>query len=154
MPHRSMPFAAILLVLATVSGTGAAPPEIMTVAAKAGFDETVTRVEQAVEAHSLVRIATASASRAAAGRGITIPGNAVVLAFNNPYAVRLLAMSVPAGIEAPMRFYVAENADGLATISYQRPSAVLAPNAADGLTELGRELDELFAATAADAANR
>jgi uncharacterized protein (DUF302 family) len=154
MQHRYMSIAAILAVAATVGVVRAAPPEVVTVIAKRGFDETVTGVEQAIEAHSLVRIATASASRAATSRGIKIPGNAVVLAFNNSYAVRLLSASVPAGIEAPMRFYVTENRDGLATISYRKPSAVLMPYSAEGLGELGRELDDLFAAIAADAATR
>ncbi len=148
------------LLLALVMGWqpfpagAAALPEIVSVTAKYNFDETVAAVERAVEVHSLVRIATASASRAAASRGITIPGNAVVLTFNNHYAVRLLAASVPAGIEAPMSIYVTENADGTATISYKKPSSLLAPYAAGGLGALGDELDDLFAAVVGDAAGR
>jgi len=142
---------AILLLVATLRVTAAAPPESVTVIVKRGFDETVARVEQAVGSHALVHIATASASRAAAARGIAIPGNAVVLAFNNVYAVRLLAASVAAGIEAPMRFYVTENADGTTAIAYQKPSALLLPYGDDDLGALGRELDDLFAAIAAEA---
>lgn len=140
-----------IVVLLAMPRVAAAPPETAQVIARRGFDDTVTRVEQAVEAHSLVHIATASASRAAAGRGIEIPGNAVVLAFNNVYAVRLLTASVPAGIEAPMRFYVTANADGTTTISYQKPSALLRPYGDNGLGTLGRELDDLFAEIVAEA---
>jgi hypothetical protein len=38
--------------------------------------------------------------------------------ITNDYAVRVLALSTPAMIEAPIRFYVTENADGTATLSY------------------------------------
>jgi uncharacterized protein (DUF302 family) len=126
--------------------------ETLTVVAHRGFDDTVARVEAAVEAYGLVRIATASASRAAAARGIAIPGNAVVLAFNNDFAVRMLAASVPAGIEAPMRLYVTANPDGTTTIAYPRPSSVLAPYGDERVRKIGQELDAVFAAIAKDAA--
>ena len=92
-------------------------------------------------------VATTSASRAAA-RGIKIPGNAVVLTFNNQFAVRLLAASVAAGIEAPMAIYVTESAAGRSSVSYKKPSSSQAPYA-DGA--LGDELDALFAAVVGDA---
>jgi uncharacterized protein (DUF302 family) len=142
---------ALAIVLLTSAVHAATLPEAATVIAPRGFDETVARVEQAVEAHALVHIATASASRAAAARGIIIPGNAVVLAFNNVYAVRLLKASVAAGIEAPMRVYVTANGDGTTTIAYRKPSALLRPYGDNGLAALGRELDALFAEIAADA---
>lgn len=53
-------------------------------------------------------VARASASRGAASRGVTIPGNAVVEVFRNDYAVRMLNESVAAGYEAPLRFYPVE----------------------------------------------
>jgi uncharacterized protein (DUF302 family) len=153
--HRIIGLGSLLTVLTMalppISVRAAALPETISITTKRGFDELVAAVEQAVEKHGLLRIATASASRAAAARGITIPGNAVVLAFSNPYALRLLAASVPAGIEAPMRFYVTEAADGTAALTYAKPSNVLAPYGDARLDELGRELDALFAAIAQDA---
>jgi uncharacterized protein (DUF302 family) len=137
---------------AGAGGAGAAASsQMVSITTRRGFDDLVAAVERAVEKHGLLRIATASASRNAAQRGIKIPGNAVVLAFNNLYAVRLLAASVPAGIEAPMRLYVTENADGTAALSYMKASVVLAPYGGDALGALGRELDDLFAAIAQDA---
>src|SRR5438876_5615544 len=156
--HHTIALGLSLLVSATalpsVSAGAASHSEIISIPAKRDFDELVSAVEEAVENHGLVRIATASASRAAAARGIKIPGNAVVLAFNNPYALRLLAASVPAGIEAPMRFYVTEAADGTSSVAYEKPSSVLAPYGDGRLDELGRELDTLFAAIALDAVGR
>jgi uncharacterized protein (DUF302 family) len=156
--HRIIALGSVLILLAMASApmaAGPAPlPETVVMTTKLGFDALVASVERAVEAQGLVRIATASASRAAAARGITIPGNAVVLAFNNPYALRLLAASVPAGIEAPMRFSVTAAEDGTATLTYARPSSVLAPYGDGQLAELGRELDALFATIARDAAGK
>ncbi len=66
----------------------------------------------------------------------------------------MLAASVPAGIEAPIRFYITENRDGTATLSYKTPSAVFAPYAVGGgkLEEMAKELDALFAKIAREAA--
>src|SRR3990170_7294875 len=91
------------------------------------FDAVLERVERATAKHGLGVVAMASASRGAATRGVKIPGNAVVMVFRNDIAVRLLAASVPAGIEAPLRIYVAENADGTTDIRYRTASAVFAP---------------------------
>ena len=81
----------------------------------------------------------------------------MVGAFNNRFAVRILRTSTAAMIEAPVRFYVTENADGSATLSYKLPSLVFAPYADEGgaaLAQAAGELDALFAAIAADAAAR
>jgi uncharacterized protein (DUF302 family) len=97
----------------------------------------------------------ASASeRVAAVSGERIPGNLVLGVFRPDYAKRLLSISLQAGIEAPIRFYVTEDADGSATLSWKRPSFVLAPYAPEGgaaLKALGQELDGVFSSIAADA---
>lgn len=80
-----------------------------------------------------------------------IPGNAVVMVFRNDYAVRMLEASVPAGIEAPLRYYVTENADGTATLSWRTPSSVFGPYGSKKLDEIARELDPLFEAIGRDA---
>ena len=59
--------------------------------------------------------------------------------------------SVDAGIEAPIRFYVTENEDGGATLSYKTPSHVFGPyfdSAKPDLAVLARELDGIFATIA------
>ena len=64
-----------------------------------------------------------------------------------------LAASIAAGIEAPIRFYVTENADRTATLSYKTPTAVFAPYADGGekLTAMARELNAIFAKIAKEA---
>lgn len=115
------------------------------------FPVLVTRLEAAITTHGMGLVARASASVGAAGRGVVIPGNAVLMVFRNDFAVRMLAASVPAGLEAPIRFYVTENADKTATLSWRPPSAVFAPYRNADIDALARELDPIFAAIARDA---
>ena len=84
-----------------------------------------------------------------------MPGNGVYGVFRNDFAVRMLRASVPAGIEAPLRIYVTENADGTSRLTYRKPSAVLKPYGSADLDGMAAELDEIFAIIIADAvANR
>ena len=119
------------------------------------FATLVKDLNAAVKANGLIVVTRAGPTKAAARRGITIPGNMVVGVFNNDYAVRVLATSTAAMIEAPVRFYVTENADGTATLSYKTPGNVFAPYMDEGgaaLRALASALDADFAAIAAEAA--
>ncbi|MGE0744795.1 MAG: DUF302 domain-containing protein [Rhodospirillales bacterium] len=120
----------------------------------ATFDDLLARLEQAVKANAMGIVAQASASRGAAARGIAIPGNAVVMVFRNDFAVRMLEASIPAGIEAPLRYYVTENADRTATLRYRTPSAVFKPYGSPALDAMARDLDAIFEKIARDAAGR
>lgn len=145
------------LIVAAALSAGAALadagplPGTRTLPSKLGFDALLTRVEAAVEANKMGLVAQASASRGAAGRGVKIPGNAVLMVFRNDYAVRMLQASIAAGVEAPLRIYVTENADGTASLSYRPPSAVFAPYHDAKLDALARELDPIFERIARDA---
>lgn len=111
-------------------------------------------VAAAVTANGYGVVTQAGPTGAAAQRGITIPGNRVIGVFNNDIAVRTLAISTAAMIEAPIRIYVTENEDGTATLSYKTPTFVLSPYMAEGgddLAAIATELDEGFASIAADA---
>lgn len=95
----------------------------------------------------MLLVTQASASAGAKGRGLTIPGNRVLGVYRNDYAVRMLEASIAAGIEAPIRFYVTENADKTATLSWKTPSFVFAPYMDEGgekLSGLAAELDGVF----------
>lgn len=119
-------------------------PGTKTVRSSFGFQELTARLEKSIEANKMGLVAQASASKGAAARGVKIPGNAVLMVFRNDYAVRMLAASVPAGIEAPIRLYVTEGADGMASITYRTPSALFAPYANKDLDAMARELDPVF----------
>ena len=117
----------------------------------------VTRLEEAVKENKMAVVNAASASDGAKNAGFTIPGNRVVGVYRNDFARRMLAASVPAGIEAPVRIYVTENADGTATLSYRTPGSVFAPyfeGAGEDLRKVAAELDPLFEKIVADAAKK
>lgn len=122
------------------------------------YDQLLQDLRAAVKAEGLITVTQAGPTQAAAARGITIPGNRVLGVFNNDYAVRVLALSTAAMIEAPIRFYVTENvteiANGSATLSYKEPSHVFQPYLGEGgaeLLQIAAELDLRFARIAAQA---
>jgi uncharacterized protein (DUF302 family) len=119
-----------------------------------GYSELLDSLKAAIKAEGMFIVTQAGPTGAAKKRGITIPGNRVVGVYRNDYAVRALATSTAAMIEAPIRFYVTENEDGTATLSYRTPSAVFAPYLDEGgeeLSAIATELDVIFAAIAAGA---
>lgn len=144
-------FAAIVLLFMSATGnagTVAPRPGWSVIDTKLSFSALVERLESAVKGEKMGLVTAASASDAAKGAGFTIPGNRVVGVYRNDFARRMLAASVPAGIEAPIRFYVTENPDGTSTLSYKVPSTVFAPyldEGKDALKSLASELDAIFA---------
>jgi len=116
-----------------------------------GYAQLLDNLKAAVRAEGMFVVTEAGPTEAAKGRGITIPGNRVVGVYRNDYAVRTLKISTAAMIEAPIRFYVTENADGTATLSYKTPSHIFAPYIPEGgnaLRAIAAELDAIFAAIA------
>ncbi len=133
----------------------AAPPGWSVIDTGHGYKALIARLDAAVKANKMGLVGRASATLGAkAMLKQTIPGNMVVGVYRPDFAVRMLAASLPAGIEAPIRFYITENADGTARLSYKKPSAVFAPYTDGGaaLRELAAELDTLFAKIAREAA--
>ncbi len=118
-----------------------------------GYKALIKRLSAAVKANKMGLVTRASATLGAKSLGKTIPGNMVVGVYRPDFAVRMLGASIAAGIEAPIRFYITENDDGTATLSYKTPSAVFAPYADGGekLTKMAEELDAIFAKIAKQA---
>jgi uncharacterized protein (DUF302 family) len=154
---RTVVFAGLcsLIILGAVVPTQAATatPYPGTIVRKTAlsFAALVKRLEAAVEKNGMFVVTSASASAGAKGRGLTIPGNMVIGVYRNDFAVRMLEASVPAGIEAPLRFYITENADGTATLTYRKPSAVFAPYGSTKLDAMAAELDTFWGKIAGDA---
>ena len=113
----------------------------------------VKKLPDAVATNKMGVVAKASATLGAKKIGVTIPGNMVVMVFHPKFAVRMLDASISAGIEAPLRFYITENADGTTTLTYREPSSVFAPYDSAELNKMARELDVIFARIAADASS-
>lgn len=118
------------------------------------YADLIQDVRAAVKDNGMAVVTQAGPTQAAAKRGITIPGNRVIGVFNNDFAVRILETSTAAMIEAPIRFYVTEDEDGHATLSYKTPSHVFAPYMDEGgaaLRDLAEQLDQRFQSVAAQA---
>ncbi|PTW62463.1 uncharacterized protein (DUF302 family) [Breoghania corrubedonensis] len=115
------------------------------------FDDLTDRLKKAIAGEKMNLVTQASASDGARAQGIDIPGNRVFGVFRNDYARRMLAASLAAGIEAPVRFYVTQNLDGTATLAYKTPHMVFKPYFEDGgddLRAVADELDDVFKAIA------
>lgn len=113
--------------------------------------ELVTRMTDAIAAENMGLVTQAGPTGAARARGVEIPENRVMGVFRNDYAVSILNLSVPAMIEAPIRFYLTEESDGTASLSWKTPSHVFAPyidDAGPELTRIAKELDTAFMAIA------
>ncbi len=121
---------------------------------KHAYADLVKRLDAAVAKNKMAVVNAASASDGAKAQGFTIPGNKVVGVFRNDFARRMLTMSIAAGIEAPIRLYLTQNAAGGSTLSYRPPTAVFAPyvtRRTAGLATMAKELDAIFAQIALDA---
>ncbi len=145
--HRILKFLAIFLLLAAPA-QAAEPREGWIVhETNKSYVDLVQAVRDAVSEAPIAIVTQASASDGARMQGHTIPGNRVFGLYRNDYARRMLDASIAAGIEAPIRLYVTEQADGTATLSYKTPSHVFAPYAEEGgaaLRALADELDAVF----------
>lgn len=158
-PYSPLPVLVLvagLVLIGTMSGKARADngfpyPGTLVQSSKKGFEGLFADLQKAVGANKMGIVGRASASMGASRRGIKIPGNAVLGVYRNDFAVRMLQASVPAGIEAPLRFYVTENPDGGATLTYRRPSAVFAPYGNQKLDAMALELDVIFENIAAAA---
>lgn len=132
------------MVSAAFGSTAFAAGDLETVATSKSFADLQSALEAAVKDSGMAVVTRACASCGAAKRDIDIPGNMVVGVYRNDFAVRMLEASVPAGIEAPIRFYLTENDDGTASLSYRLPSSVFAPYGSADLDAMAKELDVIW----------
>jgi uncharacterized protein (DUF302 family) len=144
---------ALLMSFGAAAGNATPFPGTHVIKTGHSYSAMVEKLPKAVARNKMGVVAKASATLGAKKIGVTIPGNMVVMVFHPKFAVRMLQASVPAGIEAPLRFYITENADGTTTLTYRDPSSVFAPYGSAELDKMARELDAIFASIAADASS-
>lgn len=161
--HRSRSTYVAIIALALALALSASTALAQSITPREGWSVTPTEMSyqdllaalrEAVKANKMGLVTEAGPTEVAATRGETIPGNRIVGVFRNDFAVTALRASTAAMIEAPIRFYVTENEDGTATLSYKTPSFVFAPYIDEGgeaLATVAAELDAIFAQIAADA---
>jgi len=117
------------------------------------FAAYVDALRDVIKESGFVIVGLACANCAIKSRfGEEVPGNRVFLFFRPEYAKRMLEASTAAGIEAPIRVYVTEAADGSATVTYRLPSHVFGAYEVEALTEMGHDLDRDVAQILAQAA--
>ncbi|MFP6774239.1 MAG: DUF302 domain-containing protein [Alphaproteobacteria bacterium] len=141
----------VCLALPAQANQGYPHAGVQVVDARKNFKDLFNDLDMAIRKHRKGVVGRASASMGAVRRGIEISGNAVFGVFRNDFVVRMLRASVPAGIEAPLRIYVTENADGTSRLTYRKPSAVFKPYGNAELDGMAAELDEIFAKIIGDA---
>jgi len=115
-----------------------------TIETKQPFDAYLEKLTKAISANKMGLVAEACATCGAKAIGVHISGNRVIMIFNPHFAVRMLAASTAAGIEAPLRLYVTENSDGTARLTYRLPSHVFAPYDVAALNVMAKELDVIL----------
>jgi uncharacterized protein (DUF302 family) len=109
------------------------------------------RLLEVVSDNRMGVVARASATQGAKSLGVTIAGNHVVMVYHPKFAVRMLEAYVPAGFEAPIRYYITENADGTSSLTYRTPSSLFSPYGNAAIDAMASELDMIFASIASQA---
>ena len=127
------------------------PSPRMSIDTKKPFDAFTQDLKASIRKNKMGLVAHANAQAGAASRGVKIPGNQVFMIYRPDFAIRMLEADVAAGFEAPIRIYVTEKPDGMAQVSYIKPSDVFAGYKNVKLNEMGKELDAIFAAIIRDA---
>lgn len=128
----------------TLSMASSLNPMNPTYTTSVAFPDAEQQLIAAIKKNKMGLVSKASATHGAASIGITIRGNRVFGVFHPKFAVRMLAASVEAGIEAPIRIYLYENDDGTANITYKKPTDVFKPYGNEALDQMAGELDLIF----------
>jgi hypothetical protein len=111
----------------------------------------VDKLKAAIKAGKMGLVTQAGPTGMAKKRGFDIPGSRIFGVYRNDFAVRAIRLSISSMIEAPIRMYVSENADGTASVildaigttpstNLQTPlqtgrTNVIAPSGEDGLED-------------------
>ena len=141
-------FMAFALPAGALADQGYPYPDMQVQKTGKSFKELIASLKASIKANKMLLVSQACGSCGAKNQGFIIPGNYVAGVFRNDFARRAFAAHVQAGIEFPIRFYITENEDETATLTYRLPSAMLASYGNTTLDEIGAELDVVFAAIA------
>jgi uncharacterized protein (DUF302 family) len=128
-------------------------PGMVTIKTTHSYATLIGRLDSSTKENKMGLVTRASATIGAKkALNKKIPGNMVIGVFHPRFAVRMLQANVAAGIEAPLRFYITENDDKTATLTYRKPSSTFAPYKTRDLDMMARELDVIFMKIAIKAA--
>lgn len=150
----ALPLLAFVMTVgcAAIQGSGkkaqaAGPMEGRVMApSKYGFDETVSRVKQAVEGQQMMVVFTADHQAMLQMVGMKSKGMQVIEFFHPRYGKIIFENDQMAGIEPPLKIVVMEGDMGT-MISYYKPSHTFARY--PKLKRLGEDLDRVYASVQA-----
>lgn len=108
-------------------------------------DEVVAALKEAASAFSMAVVAHINGQANAAKQGMQVDCDQILEIFRPNLAAKVWAADKAAGIDIPLRVHVYAK-DNKTVASYRLPSQVFAPYAHPDLTQLGIELDGIFAA--------
>jgi uncharacterized protein (DUF302 family) len=136
------------LVVTAICATAVAQPRQMTmkvpegrgmVMSKYGYDETVSRIKQAIENEQMMVLFTADHQQMLKLVGVDTGGGMATIEFFHPrYGKRIFEGNRDAAAEIPLRIMVMESPMG-AMVSWVKPSRTIGRY--KGLAPLGSELD-------------
>ena len=119
-------------------GEMALPEGRVMLPSKYDFNQTVSRVKQAIGEQNLMVVAEADHQAMLSMVGVQSKGMLLIEFFHPRYGKVIFEKNRAAGIEAPLRIVVMEGDMGT-MVSYNKPSHTFGKY--KGLEELGRELD-------------
>ena len=143
--RRLVPLSVLIGVLAwtgPVSGQMTPPPDFLVTTPSAyEFDETLQRLQQAIEGQNLMVIQEINAQQMLRMVGVQVGGMRQILFFHPRYMKAILEANRNGGIEPPLKVLVMETPDGRVMVRYHDPRHQFEPY--DGLAEVADELHGL-----------
>ncbi|MBI2455682.1 MAG: DUF302 domain-containing protein [candidate division NC10 bacterium] len=133
---------------ARAAGEKMLPGRVMAMS-KYGFDETVSRVKQAIEGQQMMVVFTADHQAMLQMVGLQTKGMAGIEFFHPRYGKVIVQNDHAAGLDTPLRLVVMEGDMGT-VLTYEKPSHTFAKY--PKLKKLGEELDGVLAAIQASVA--
>lgn len=98
-----------------------------------------------IEANKMRVVAHINGQANAAKIGKTVPADQILEVFRPDFAVRVWQACKPAGMDIPLRIHIYENDAGKTVVAFRTACETFAPYTNAELTEIGKELDTIFA---------
>lgn len=112
-----------------------------TMTSKYNFDETVGALKDAIQTAGFLLIHEINTQQILGRHGILINGFKQLLYFNPVYMKQLLDLHPEAAIQAPLKFLVREEQNGVVKVSCFKPSTLFSSSI--NLDEFSSKLDEI-----------
>ena len=129
-----------LIWMRPLSGQMTPPPDFLVTTPSAyEFDETLQRLQQAIEGQNLMVILQINPQQMLRMVGMQVGGMRQILFFHPRFMKAILETNRNGGIEAPLKLLVMEAPDGRVMVRFHDPRHQFEPY--DGLGEVANELN-------------